>query len=53
MEDLLGPLGEPVPAEDDDGVGEDGPRGAEGHRVHRAERQLNLPQGSWEREGEK
>ena len=47
MEDLLCALREAVPAEDDDGVGEDGPRGAEGDRVHRAERQLNLPQGPW------
>ena len=45
MENLLRPLREPVPAEDDDGVGEDGPRGAEGDRVHRAERQLDLPEG--------
>ena len=44
MENLIRPLREPVPAEDDDGVGEDGPGGAEGDRVHGAKRQLDLPQ---------
>ena len=44
MEDLFGPLCEAVPAEDDDGVGEDCPGGAEGDRVHGAERQLHLPE---------
>ena len=49
VENLIRPLGEPVPAEDDDGVWEDGPGGAEGDRVHGAKRQLDLPQfPSWE-----
>ena len=53
MEDLLCALREAVPAEDDDGVGEDGPRGAEGDGVHGAERQLDLPEGPARKSGGK
>ena len=51
MENLLRPLRDPVPAEDDDGVGEDGPRGAEGDGVHGAESQLDLPEGPARKNG--
>ena len=51
MEDLLCALCEAVPAEDDDGVGEDGPRGAEGDGVHGAEGQLDLPEGPARKNG--
>ena len=53
MENLLRPLCDPVPAEDDDGVGEDGPRGAEGDGVHGAESQLDLPEGPARKNGGK
>ena len=51
VENLIRPLREPVPAEDDDGVGEDGPRGAEGDGVHGAESQLDLPEGPARKNG--
>jgi hypothetical protein len=43
LEHLFCPVRKSVPAQHNDGVGEDGPRCPEGDRVHGAEGQFHLP----------